>query len=86
MKLIAILYCSICIFAVNSVEAKGGGSHGGSRGVGTGSKTSSTSVRGHITKNGTYVQPHSRTTPDKNKSNNYTASGNYNPNTGKISK
>ena len=43
----------------------------------------STSVRGHVTKKGAYVQPHQRTTPDKSKANNYSSKGNVNPYTGK---
>lgn len=40
-------------------------------------------VRGHVTKNGNYVPPHHRTSPDKSKANNYGSKGNYNPYTGK---
>jgi hypothetical protein len=43
----------------------------------------STSVRGHVTKKGAYVQPHQRTTPDKSNANNYSAKGNVNLYTGK---
>lgn len=43
-------------------------------------------VRGYYRKDGTYVKPYSRTKPDGIKSNNYGYPGNYNPNTGKISK
>jgi hypothetical protein len=42
------------------------------------------SVRGYYRKDGTYVQPHQRTNPDGDRSNNYSSPGNYNPNTGKI--
>jgi hypothetical protein len=42
-----------------------------------------TPVRGHLTKSGTYVPPHHRTTPDKSKANNYSSKGNVNPYTGK---
>ena len=41
-------------------------------------------VRGYFRRDGTYVQPHSRTAPDSNPYNNYSYPGNYNPNTGKI--
>lgn len=43
----------------------------------------STSVRGHVTKKGTYVQPHRRTNPDGSKTNNWSSKGNMNPYTGK---
>src|SRR6266481_9066156 len=41
-------------------------------------------VRGYYRKDGTYVQPHTRTSPDGNPYNNYSFPGNYNPNTGMI--
>ena len=41
-------------------------------------------VRGYYRKDGTYVRPHYRTSPDGNPYNNYSYPGNYNPNTGKI--
>lgn len=41
------------------------------------------SVRGHVTKKGTYVAPHRATNPDGRKSNNYSQKGNVNPHTGK---
>lgn len=40
-------------------------------------------VNGYYKSNGTYVQPHVRTTPDHTKINNYTTQGNTNPYTGK---
>jgi hypothetical protein len=39
-------------------------------------------VRGHVRKDGTYVQPHYRTTPDTRFYNNWSTKGNYNPYTG----
>jgi outer membrane biogenesis lipoprotein LolB len=42
-----------------------------------------TRVKGYTKKDGTYVAPHSRTTPDKSKQNNYSTKGNTNPHTGK---
>lgn len=39
-------------------------------------------VDGHVRKDGTYVQPHHRTAPDRNPYNNYGTQGNYNPYTG----
>ena len=55
--------------------AKGGGhsgSHGGSH-----------SVRGHVTKKGTYVPPHHATNRDSTRKNNWSHKGNVNPYTGK---
>ena len=40
-------------------------------------------VRGHIRRNGTYVAPHVRTSPDGNPFNNWGSKGNANPFTGK---
>jgi hypothetical protein len=42
------------------------------------------SVRGYYRKNGTYVQPHMRSSPDGNPYNNYSYPGNTNPYTGKV--
>lgn len=44
---------------------------------------SSTRVKSHTTKKGTYVPSHRRTNPDKSKNNNWSTKGNVNPNTGK---
>lgn len=41
-------------------------------------------VRGYYRKDGTYVQPHYRSSPDGNPYNNYSYPGNYNPYTGRI--
>jgi hypothetical protein len=41
-------------------------------------------VRGYYRKDGTYVKPHYRTSPDGSPYNNYSYPGNYNPNTGEI--
>ena len=42
-----------------------------------------TTVRPYVKKNGTIVQPHIRTTPNKTKLDNYSTQGNVNPMTGK---
>ena len=41
------------------------------------------SVKGYTKKNGTYVQPHQRTNPNKTKLDNWSTKGNVNPHTGK---
>jgi len=46
------------------------------------SQADADTVRGYVRKDGTYVAPHQRTTPDRNPYNNYNFPGNYNPNTG----
>jgi hypothetical protein len=40
-------------------------------------------VHGYTTKNGTYVAPHYRSSPDSSKLNNWSTKGNINPYTGK---
>ncbi len=40
-------------------------------------------VRGGFRSNGTYVQPHYRSSPNSSRFDNYSARGNYNPYTGK---
>jgi hypothetical protein len=42
------------------------------------------SVRGYYKSNGTYVQPHYRTSPDGYKSNNWSYKGNVNPYSGRV--
>lgn len=42
-----------------------------------------TYVRGHTTKNGTYVEPHYRSSPNSSTYDNYSTKGNSNPYTGK---
>lgn len=46
-------------------------------------KGGSHSVKGHTTKDGTYVASHHATNPDNTKSNNWSQKGNVNPYTGK---
>ena len=41
-------------------------------------------VSGYVKRDGTYVQPHYRTSPDSIKTNNWSYSGNVNPYTGKV--
>ena len=40
-------------------------------------------VRGYTRRDGTYVAPHQRTSPDRSPYNNYDFPGNYNPNSGR---
>jgi hypothetical protein len=41
-------------------------------------------VNGYYRKNGTYVEPHYRSSPDRSPTNNYSYPGNTNPYTGKV--
>jgi len=71
ITLAALLSCALAMLPA-AVLAKGKGGSGGSH-----------SVKGHVTKNGTYVAPSRATNPDGRKSNNYSHKGNVNPYTGK---
>jgi hypothetical protein len=48
------------------------------------SASAQTHVEGYTRKDGTYVQPHWRSDPDKSPYNNYSYPGNTNPYTGKV--
>lgn len=58
--------------------AKGGGHSSGGH-----VNSSSHSISGHTTKNGTYVAPSHATNPNSTKTDNYSQKGNVNPYTGK---
>lgn len=67
------------VAAASAAEARGGGGGGGrSYSVSGGSH----SVSGHVTKSGTYVQPHHATNPNGTKLDNWSTQGNVNPYTG----
>lgn len=51
--------------------------------AGTGSKSTHSHVTGHVKRDGTYVAPHGRSTPDRAKNNNWSTKGNSNPETGR---
>jgi len=54
-----------------------------SPGPGTGSRNQPVNVKGYARKDGTRVEAHKRSTPDKNFNNNWSTKGNANPYTGK---
>lgn len=72
-----VIFCSFLAANANARSSKS------SYGPGTGGKAASTSVRAHVTKQGVYVPPHQRTTPDKTINNNWSTKPNSNPYTGK---
>jgi hypothetical protein len=43
-------------------------------------------VNGYVKNNGTIVQPYVKTAPNNTKKDNYSYPGNYNPNTGRVSR
>ena len=49
----------------------------------TGTVDAASRVKGYYKKNGTYVQPHLRSSPNRSKLDNWSTKGNYNPYTGK---
>jgi hypothetical protein len=51
--------------------------------MGAAAKSGSHSIRGHVTKSGTYVAPSRATNPNSTKMDNYSQKGNVNPYTGK---
>ena len=52
-------------------------------GVSSGVDAGQTRVRPSVRRNGSYVQPHARTSPNRTKADNWSTKGNVNPYTGK---
>ena len=77
LRIPALLVCAVALCFASSPSSAKGGSRGSAHGGG------SHSVRGHVTKKGTYVAPHRATNRDKSKANNWSSKGNTNPYTGK---
>ena len=69
---------------LNRYYSKSGGSVSHSPAGGLVPGMGNVTVNGYYRKDGTYVMPHIRTTPDGNPYNNFSFPGNYNPNTGRI--
>ena len=69
---VLILLVALCLTGLNAYAKKASGGNGGSH-----------SVRGHIKKDGTYVQPHRATNPNNTQRDNWTSKPNVNPYTGK---
>jgi hypothetical protein len=70
-KLLATMFIALGLIATPAY-AKRTGSGGGSH-----------SVKGHVKKNGTYVQPHRATNPNHTQRDNWSSKPNTNPYTGK---
>ena len=60
---------AFCLFALFAVTAV--------------TEAGSTSVKGYVRSDGTFVQPHMRSTPNSTRFDNYSTQGNSNPYTGK---
>jgi hypothetical protein len=69
-KLLVIILAVFLSTSAFARKAGGGGGH--------------VHVSGYHKRDGTYVQPHHRTAPDRTKLNNWSHSGNVNPYTGKV--
>ena len=84
MKTAVIITASLAIIAVLSPLAEARGGRGSVSG--TGSNPRSSYHRGYTPRGGGYRQPHYQTNPNRTRTDNYGASGNYNPHTGKTSR
>jgi hypothetical protein len=75
----------ILIFMLSINGTYAGGSHSsGSHSTHVSASSPGThTTQGHVTRNGTYVPTHTSTNPNHTTSDNYSAKGNINPNTGK---
>ncbi len=85
----------VMLLCAGGAEARGGGGHSGgghfgsshtsasTYGYGTGAKSESNYVHSYTKRDGTYVEPHNRSTQDGTKTNNWSTKGNVNPDTGK---
>lgn len=83
MKLIFCGVLTTLLLISNAADAKRSSGSRSSTTHATSSSHKSTSVKSHTRRDGTYVAGHSRTTPNKRTSDNYSTKGNYNPHTGK---
>jgi hypothetical protein len=72
IRSVVLLVTSVLLFAPAELLAQRGGRGGSVR------------VRGYVKRDGTYVQPHYRSAPDRSPYNNWSFPGNINPYTGKI--
>jgi hypothetical protein len=82
-RILLISFAMTLAFSLPLEAFAKGSPRGGGSTRGTTSKGSTTSVRGYTKKDGTYVAPHHRTSPDSSKNNNWSTKSNQNPYTGK---
>lgn len=80
-NLSALLFVFILVSICGSAEGRGGG--GGKSGGGSNKGSRPVNVHGYNKKDGTHVDPHRRTAPDRKKDNNWSQKGNTNPDTSK---
>lgn len=94
-RLIVAILCAVLTLPASGKGSRGGGSRGGhssghssghhsaKAATGTGANSSKTHVRSYKKKDGTVVEAHNRSAPNRTKTNNWSAKGNRNPDTGK---
>jgi hypothetical protein len=77
MKAMTLTASAMLLAAVSSASAQ-------YFGYGTGSNPNAHVVRPYVTQQGTYVQPHVQTNPNRTQLDNYSTRGNINPYTGQV--
>lgn len=82
MRIVKILV--LCLLFTFSLFAKGGhSSYSSSYGSHSSKSSSDVYVHGYTKKDGTYVSPYMKTSPNDTKTDNFSTKGNINPYTGK---
>ena len=76
------LIIAVALLVASSTTFAKGGTSSSAAAPGTGAKSTSTHVKGYVKKDGTYVAPHDKSTPEEKFQNNWTTKGNDNPRTG----
>jgi hypothetical protein len=79
MKVLKVIAAVLVLSFAVAPAANAAAKHARTKSAPTGSHT----VRGHVTKNGSYVRPHRQTNPNSTKRDNWSTKGNVNPYTGK---
>jgi hypothetical protein len=82
---LTILFLAASATAATAQSGYSGGYYGSTPSYGTGSNPNSHYVAPHVNRSGEYTGGHYRTNPNSTTSDNYSASGNYNPHTGTTS-
>lgn len=78
-----LVAASVLLALVGQADARGGRSLGGSIGPGFGSSARSHAVRPYVRRDGRFVPPHRRSSPNRDWRDNWSTKPNVNPYTGK---
>lgn len=81
--LCGLVVASVLLVFSGGVEARGGRLGGRSIGPGIGSNPRSHAVRPYVRRDGRFVAPHRRSSPNRQWRDNWSAKGNLNPHTGR---